>query len=94
MDILEKKWINLDQLVKLIVNKESFIILLKDIKQNYIVNRGITEDELQCKYLWWWIQAIDDIISKMDNLEEARKAYMEELAKKEEEKIKNQLAKK
>jgi hypothetical protein len=91
-EILTKWWLTIDNIVNIITFEKDFTNFIKDVQQGYIIKRWLTEwNEVK---LMWWIEACDDILNRLLQLEDARKQYFENEKKKELEKINEQLSKK
>ena len=88
-EILTRWWMTFDNLVKLIDCEKDFVSLLKDIQQGYIIKRWLKEWDYELAKMMWWIEACDDIITKLSTLDQARIEYLEK--KQEEEKEKNKV---
>lgn len=87
MNPFETKGLNIDQIVNLITYEKEIVLFLEDIKADYRIQRAMWED-LNDRLLTG-TRIIDDIISRLSQLEPARKEYFEKL-KEEEEREKNE----
>ena len=87
-EVLTRGGITFDQMAELIVYKSNTIAFLKDIQTGYIIKRGLTEGN-EAK-LMGGIECIDDIIQKLEGLDETRKKYLAAVKEAEEARAGNQ----
>lgn len=87
-----KWWLSIEEIVNIEEHKQAFINFLLDIQTDYRIQRAMWVDEWD--KLLTWTAIIDDVISRMKRLEEAREEYYAKLKEAEQAKIAEQLAKK
>lgn len=91
-NIFNKWWLSLEGMINIISYEKDFINFLLDIQSDYRIQRALWEDEWD--RLLNWTRIIDDIISRIPQLNQARLDYLEKKRLEEEEKLKEQMTKK
>lgn len=89
--IFDKKGLTIDEIVNIITFQKDIVNFLEDIKQDYRIQRAMGEDEWD--RLLIGTRVIDDIIERMNKLEEARKEYFEKQKQTEIDNIEKQIQK-
>lgn len=85
-------WLSIEWVLHLIEFEKDFINFLLDVQADYRIQRAMWEDEWD--KLLTWTRTIDDIISRLSRLEEARSAYFEKKKQEEKEKIEREIREK
>jgi hypothetical protein len=85
MNWFKETWIDIEDIIKLIVNEKEITNFLLDIQNWYRIERAMQEDEWD--RLLTWTRVIDDIINRLQNLEQARAEYFEKKKQEEQEKL-------
>ena len=80
----ETKGLNIDQMVSLITYEKEIVLFLEDIKADYRIQRAMWEDENNI--LLTGTRIIDDIVSRLSQLEPARKEYFAKIKEEEDNK--------
>ncbi len=87
MNWFKETWINIEDMVKLIVNEKEITNFLLDIQNDYRISRAMQEDEWD--RLLTATRVIDEIINRLQNLEQVRAEYFEKKKQEEQEKLEN-----
>jgi len=84
-------WLSIEWILHIIEYEKDIIKFLLDIRSDYRIQRAMWPDEWDKLLNWTYV--IDDIISRIPKLEEARAEYFEKKKQQEEEKREKELEK-